>query len=326
MSDILISVIVPTYNRATRLAATLDCLACSAYEFDQFEVIVVDDGSHDNTSSIQSNNYPFSFRYLAQPNQGDALARNHGAQKSRGDLLVFLDDDISVTSDLLENLAKAHGGQERLIVAGTLILIDPGQPLQLVDLKNPNNREQAVSIDFTECHSGIQAILRQDFTRLGMLKPLEIGGWSIWCDVEFTYRAYLDGFSFIRCPDVVGYHHDYAQLNHKVYSERMQRVACAGVLLFQRHPEIIEHLPMFRDKTEVVWRKDTPGIIGRKLVRPLSSSHSALKILEKAYASLAPLGLPAEYLEVIQRWIIGGYIYRGFREGLRKYGSVPRTG
>ncbi len=322
MSHKRISVIIPTYNRAARLASTLDALTCSDFQYEQFEVIVVDDGSQDDTSRIGKNAYPFDFRYFYQRNQGDAIARNHGAQKSRGDLLVFLDDDISATCALLSNLARAHGSQERLIVAGTLI---PASPDKLPELNQPDPshlQPKKNSIDFTECHSGIQAIGRQDYLRLGMMQPLEIGGWSIWSDVELGYRAFLDGFSFVRSPEAVGYHHDYADISLKANAERMRRVGRAGVLLFQRHPRLLDHLAMFRDKTPIAWQQDPPGLILRKLVRPLSSSRPILKILEMAFASLEPFGYFVALTRVLERWIIGGHIFRGYRAGLREYVSL----
>lgn len=83
-----ISVIVPTYNRADWLAATVQ--AALAQTVPPLEVIVVDDGSSDGTEAV-AGRIPGPVRYLRQTNAGVAAARNAGAAAARGELLAFLD-------------------------------------------------------------------------------------------------------------------------------------------------------------------------------------------------------------------------------------------
>jgi glycosyltransferase involved in cell wall biosynthesis len=85
----LVSVIVPTYRRATLLAETLDSVAAQTYR--DFEVIVVEDGSHEAREVVAR--YDDRFRYLWQENQGLSGTRNTGAAAARGDWLAFIDDD-----------------------------------------------------------------------------------------------------------------------------------------------------------------------------------------------------------------------------------------
>jgi len=83
-----VSVIVPTWNRADWLTATVE--SALAQTRAPLEVIVVDDGSTDQTGAVAAS-LPAGVRYVRQANAGVAAARNTGAREARGDLLAFLD-------------------------------------------------------------------------------------------------------------------------------------------------------------------------------------------------------------------------------------------
>src|SRR5210317_160020 len=85
-----ISVIIPTYNRARSLKKAIDSVLAQSHK--NFELIVVDDGSEDNTKELVEN-YPHDIVYLRQENQGPAAARNRGIESARYNLLAFLDSD-----------------------------------------------------------------------------------------------------------------------------------------------------------------------------------------------------------------------------------------
>ncbi len=85
----LVSVIIPIYNGAHHLHAALESVFAQTYR--PFEVLVVDDGSVDD-SSVIAQSFP-DVRYIHQTNQGVAAARNRGIQAARGEFLAFLDQD-----------------------------------------------------------------------------------------------------------------------------------------------------------------------------------------------------------------------------------------
>lgn len=99
----LISVIVPAYNVEKYIKACLDSLINQTYS--NFEIIVVNDGSTDQTEEIlrgyQSNP---KFRIYSQKNGGLSAARNRGIKLANGELVCFIDSDDSVKSDYLEKL------------------------------------------------------------------------------------------------------------------------------------------------------------------------------------------------------------------------------
>ena len=97
MSEPVVSVIIPCYNQARFLSEAIEGVLDQTYR--RFEVIVVDDGSSDNTSEVAAR-YP-GVRCYRQQNQGLAATRNRGLSQSTGDYLVFLDADDRLLPEAL---------------------------------------------------------------------------------------------------------------------------------------------------------------------------------------------------------------------------------
>jgi glycosyltransferase involved in cell wall biosynthesis len=103
-----VSVIIPAYNAAATIAATVDSVL--GQTFSDFEIICVDDGSIDRTKAILSSyyaEYPDRMLLADQPNNGPAAARNHGARLSSGEYLAFLDADDIWMPNFLERTVAA---------------------------------------------------------------------------------------------------------------------------------------------------------------------------------------------------------------------------
>lgn len=92
------SIVIPTYGRPARLQECLRAITDLDYNFDAFEVMVVDDGGHGETRDVVAQfDQLFQIRYIPHATRtGPARARNAGAAASRGTWLVFLDDDCTV--------------------------------------------------------------------------------------------------------------------------------------------------------------------------------------------------------------------------------------
>src|SRR5689334_11593844 len=102
-----ISVIVATYNRCESLSKSLRCL--DEQTVSGFEVVVVSDGSTDNTVKMLREYKPgnFSLTVIHKPNEGRSLSRNLGAEKAKGEILVFFDDDMRPFQDCLASHISA---------------------------------------------------------------------------------------------------------------------------------------------------------------------------------------------------------------------------
>lgn len=86
----VVSVIIPTYNRASTIPVTINSALSQTYQ--PVEVVVVDDGSTDNTQQVLKT-FSSSIVNVRQENQGVAAARNAGIKRSRGSIVMFLDSD-----------------------------------------------------------------------------------------------------------------------------------------------------------------------------------------------------------------------------------------
>lgn len=119
-----VSVITPTYNRADFLGEAIDSML--AQTFDDFEMIIVDDGSTDGTRALveQYSDDP-RIRCFFQENQGQSVARNLGIGKSTGEFICFLDsDNVWLPERLERSLAAFEGDPSADIVYADNITID----------------------------------------------------------------------------------------------------------------------------------------------------------------------------------------------------------
>lgn len=110
-----ITVILCTYNRCDSLARALNSAVASTLPPSvEWEILVVDNNSNDQTSEVVASfcrRYPNRFRYVFEPEPGLSNARNAGIQQSRGNILAFMDDDVTVEPTWLQNLTAAlHNG------------------------------------------------------------------------------------------------------------------------------------------------------------------------------------------------------------------------
>ena len=102
-----ISVIVPIYNVEKYIENCLKSLAEQTISKDELEVLLINDGSPDNSEEIcrrYAEKYPF-FKLFSKENEGSSKTRNFGIEHAQGKYFVFLDPDDELTKDSLKNLA-----------------------------------------------------------------------------------------------------------------------------------------------------------------------------------------------------------------------------
>lgn len=111
-----ITVVLCTYNRSKYLATALNSAAALVLpESVEWEILVVDNNSNDQTREVVAQfckRAPSRFRYLFEPQPGLSCARNAGIREARGNILAFMDDDVMVEPNWLQNLTAAlHNGE-----------------------------------------------------------------------------------------------------------------------------------------------------------------------------------------------------------------------
>ena len=188
-----ISVVVPVYNGAATLAGCLDALYAS--DHDDFEVIVVDDGSTDETRQIASR---YQCRVLALcENVGSAQAKNLGAREAFGEILFFTDADIHVSRQALSYVAEALSDPD---VDGVVGLLSEACPYTDFASQFKNlwmhftyrRQPRRVGLFFTSA----AAIRRDIFLREGGFDSRYTGA-SITEDIEFGQRLLSLGYQIV---------------------------------------------------------------------------------------------------------------------------------
>ncbi|MGA9427849.1 MAG: glycosyltransferase, partial [Terracidiphilus sp.] len=116
-----LSVIIPTYNRRQVLERTLPLLLAQGLPADEYEIIVVVNGSTDGTDDLLNSLKPrCTLKKLAAQPRGAGAARNVGIRAAAGELVLFLDDDLLCAPDLLRQHVAAHPGPEPRVVHGPI--------------------------------------------------------------------------------------------------------------------------------------------------------------------------------------------------------------
>lgn len=105
------SVVIPTYNRSEKLEDCLKALFGQDYPKKEYEIIVIDDGSNDDTQQVlkkMQRTSNVSLRFFSQSNQGQGVARNKGIQEAQGEIILLIGDDIVATPQLLKEHDRMH--------------------------------------------------------------------------------------------------------------------------------------------------------------------------------------------------------------------------
>ncbi|WNB90300.1 glycosyltransferase family 2 protein [Bacillus sp. NEB1478] len=119
---IKVSIIIPSYNRYPQNLLTLYSLQNQTFDPSKMEVILVDDGSNDDTFQIPKIFHPlFLFKFIrCEKNTGRSRARNIGIEKANGEIIVFLDAEMIVNPDFVQNHYDYHQSYKKMVLTGAL--------------------------------------------------------------------------------------------------------------------------------------------------------------------------------------------------------------
>ncbi len=125
MTSPVLSVVLPTYNRAAGVAQAIQTVVDQTASPDLYEVIVVDNNSTDNTSEVvraMAAKHPSLIRYVFETRQGVSYARQAGIDVARGELIGFFDDDVKVAPDWIETILRTFAEHPELDCIGGKVL------------------------------------------------------------------------------------------------------------------------------------------------------------------------------------------------------------
>lgn len=189
------SVVVPTYNRSDLLGKTLQSLVASTSSRADFEVVVVDDGSSDETfQTVKTFEKSFNLKYVYQPDDGYrvAKARNQGLALAEGEVCIFLDSGVAAATDMIQNHLASHAtGRSALTIGYVFGFTNSDENAGRLTLAlgdtygSAADMEAALGADFPDIR---EALYRQCENDLELLPAPWAMAWT--CNISIERNAY----------------------------------------------------------------------------------------------------------------------------------------
>jgi len=228
-----VSVIVPVLNGSRTIGGTLRCLVTQSPKPENLEIIVVDNGSTDNTVEIVKR---FDVALLHEEKQSPGAARNRGLRAAKGEIVVHLDADTMPTRNWLAEMLKPFSESAVMVVGGKTLPFLPKTPAERYvaasGLYDPENHIRREIFPFVP---SLNLAVRRD-------AALAIGGWSEELktaeDVDFCHRL-LRTFPQRRMayqPSAVLFHR-----NRRTDGEMKEQARTYGqgaAEIYRRYPEV----------------------------------------------------------------------------------------
>ncbi len=269
-----LSVVIPTYNRLPILRQCLAALEAQqlADPVSGYEVVLVDDGSSDDTVAwIEAHRGDLlHLRLIQQQHAGPAEGRNRGVDAARGEVVVFIDSDLVVRPDFLVSHARALSADwER---HGDRLSFTYGAVVNTANFDNPTGeRHKLRDLSWAYFATGNVAIERDLLQRAGLFDTaFRLYGWE---DLELGERLRRLGVRLVRCPQAVGYHWhpalDLGQIPRLIAVERER--ARMGLVFFRKHPtRRVRLMVQYTWLHRLLWELATAGgLLNERTVKPL---------------------------------------------------------
>ena len=229
------SVIVPVYNRPKEVDELLESLC--AQTFNDFEVIVVEDGSTETSETVCARYRDrLDLHYFFKPNTGPGPSRNYGAERSHGEYLIILDSDVIVPSDYLQHVEEA-------------LLADPTDAFGGPDRAHPSFSpiQKAISYAMTSFFTtggirGGKAKMDKFYPRsfnMGVRKSMfqQVGGFApirYGEDIDLSTRLFEAGCHCPLFPEAYVYHK--RRVTFSSFFRQVKHSGEARVMLKRKYP------------------------------------------------------------------------------------------
>ena len=224
MSAYNVSVVVPAYNAEDTIGPLLDSLL--NLDYPEYEVIIVNDGSTDRTKEIVEQ---FPVRLINQPNRGASAARDAGLRVASGDVVAYVDSDVTVTPDWLKQIMRPFSDATVAATTGQTVFLRSQKCaswLRSMDIERRNTRRKT----YTRLANGPNAAFRRDIL-------LEVGGfdprWYHAEDTEVSYRIWELGHRIQYVPEAVVHH--VPEEDWRTYLRKRYRDAKAFTRMLRRY-------------------------------------------------------------------------------------------
>jgi GT2 family glycosyltransferase len=233
-----ISVVVCSYNGSRTINECLEHL--TKLNYSRYEIIVIDDGSTDNTASIATN---YTVRLIRTENRGLSAARNTGWEEARGEIVAYTDDDAYPDPDWLRYLARAFQRSSHAMIGGPNLPPVDDPPIAQCVARSPGGPSHVLLTDTLAEHvpGCNMAFLKSQLSAIGGFDPIFRAAGD---DVDVCWRIQERGWTVGFAPAAVVWHHRRSSI--KAYWKQQRGYGKAEALLQQKWPDrfnISNHLP-----------------------------------------------------------------------------------
>lgn len=203
LSECEASVIILSWNRKKEILKTIADLKLQTYR--EFEIIVIDQGSNDNSVSAIKAVYPDIQIICLHKNMGVPFGRNVGALNAKGEILVFLDNDASLAEDAIDRAVNTLSKNSNIGIVGFKILNEHTKTIDLCSWVYQKSKIKAFDTEFytyTFCGCG-HAIKKEVFKKIGYYWDELFFGWE---EIELSIKILNAGFDILYDPSIIVYH------------------------------------------------------------------------------------------------------------------------
>jgi len=190
-NKIKFSIIIPTYNRSSFIKRSIESVLHQTYS--DFELIVVDDGSTDNTEEIVKSIADTRVQYYKKENEERGAARNYGCSKAKGNYITFFDSDDILHSNHLSEASKTI---EKIHLPewfhlGYTIVDEKGSIINSVKAIQGNLNIKLISGNFLSCNGVfLKQNVAQEFKFNEDRRLSAIEDWELWLRIASKYKLY----------------------------------------------------------------------------------------------------------------------------------------
>lgn len=322
--QLLVSVVITTYNRREALEKTLDALARQTLPPQKYEVLVIDDGSTDDTfAALSQKTLSCRFRLLRQAtNGGISAGRNLGLRYATGQYLVFVSDDLIVPEEFLTTHLDTLRRYPGYWVVGGITQLESisaspfGRYLDRLEKSWEEARKTTPlepnlwEISWPTARN--LSLPRADLDRIGLFDEQ----FRMSCeDQDLAHKARAAGIRFLYNAAITCLHND--QVGDLTRFCRAQVPRMRDTVLFCEKWKA-EHAgaPVAR-LNGYIRLKDGPVLIARKALKRTLAFGPVTRALERVIGAAEGLALPDRVLWRMYQLLVGVYMFRGWREGLR---------